>query len=194
MTASVYHEPVPSTPVASMTRAAMEAEIMWNGGGMGYGIARMAGIMMAAMDQPGPNKPDWPSVVAVSGPASKYSDDELRALVEFSRRQTRDYDRRWKWRRGANLVCIDKGEPNADGSTSWFRKRQSWDTGMMWSATLEHAMAIFDRDVGESLPVDVVLREANELARRGHGRYILAEQVGDVPAEVVRMWHGAWGK
>ncbi len=131
---------VSDTDIATMDRKDLIAELMWNSGGTGFGICTVGNQLMWALDQPGPNKPDLPSIVAVSGKADEYTDDELRELVAFSRKQTARYDEMFGIRRGANLICVGK-EP----SGSWLRKRLSWECGPMYSKTLAEAVAIFDR-------------------------------------------------
>lgn len=126
-----------------MSREELIRKIMWNSGGYGFGICSMASSMLWAMDQPGPGKPDLPSVVAVSGPPEKYTDAELERLVRFSEERTVDYDRMFNVRRGANLILIDK--ISAEGNC-WMRKRLSWEFGPMHSPTLEEAVTVFERN------------------------------------------------
>ena len=127
-----------------MSREELIAELVWNGGGCGFGICNVANAMTWAMDKPGKGKPDLKSIVVVRGPPEKYKDEELRELAAFSERVTADYDKRYIYRRGANLICIDKTE---DGR--WMRKRLTWEMGPMFSDTLQEAIAVMERKVGE---------------------------------------------
>jgi hypothetical protein len=101
--------------------------------------------MAWAMDSPGKGKPDLKSIVAVSGPPEKYTEEELKELVAFSKRMTADYDRMFIYRRGANMVCIDK---TPDGR--WMRKRLTWEIGAFYSDTLKEAIAVFERGMAAS--------------------------------------------
>lgn len=132
-----------------MTREAMIAKLMWNAedAGFGFGICSVGASMAWAMDAPGPNKPDLPSIVLIGGPPDKYTDDELAKLVAFSEQATADYDSRFRYRRGANLLCINKS-----GDGRWLRKRMTWEIGPMYSITLDHAIAVLARKVGEPYP------------------------------------------
>lgn len=127
-----------------MSKEELIARIMWNSGGCGFGISRIANIMSWAMDRPGEGKPDLKSIVVVSGPPEKYSDEELRELAAFSERATADYDRMGIYRRGANLICFDK----VDGR--WMRKRLTWEVGPFFSDTLKEAIAVLERGVTAS--------------------------------------------
>lgn len=129
-----------------MSREELIARLMWNSGGTGYGVCQVAGAMLWADDRPTPERPDWISVVAISGPPEKYTDEELQILVDFSEEATRRYDTRWHWRRGANLICIGKDPFSSSGPVSWMRKRMSWLYGPMYSATLLEALAVFTKD------------------------------------------------
>lgn len=124
-----------------MTREETIERLLWNDGGMGYGVCAVASSMMWAMSKP--KEPhgadDLKSIVAISGPPEKYTDAELATLVAFSDRRTADYDRMFKWRLGANLICIDKMDNGC-----WFRKRLSWQMGPMASETLDEAIAVFE--------------------------------------------------
>lgn len=114
--------------------------LQWNDGGMGHGICTVASSMMWAMSRPKEPRgaDDLKSVVAVSGPPAKYTDEELAALVEFSDERTAKYDAMFNWRLGANLICINK---LSDGA--WMRKRLSWESGPMMSPTLREALDVF---------------------------------------------------
>jgi hypothetical protein len=121
-----------------MNRKELESKIMWNGGGTGFGICRV-GNMMAWELQP-PAKPDLLSIVAVGLPKGKYTKEELTKICIFSERATKDYNTRNRYRRGANLICLDKRE---DGK--WLRKRMSWTMGGFFSDTLDEAIAVMER-------------------------------------------------
>lgn len=112
---------------------------MWSTGS-GFGVCAVGNAMMWALDRPTEDKPDWPSVVTVSGPSDKYTDAELETIIEFAKQQTAHYDEMFKYRRGANLVVIDK-----EGEGRWLRKRMSWYMGPMYSPTLSEALEIFKR-------------------------------------------------
>lgn len=90
------------------TREELIEKLEWNSGGYGFGICSFASSMMWSMDAPGPDKPDLKSIVAVSVPQDKYTDEELQKIVAFSERQTARYDQMFRWRRGANLILLDK--------------------------------------------------------------------------------------
>jgi len=124
----------------AMSREELIARLQWNSGGSGLGS--IAGIMSWAMDHPGEGKPDLKSIVAVSGPPEKYTDEELVELVAFSDKKTAEYDEMFRYRRGANLICIDK---TADGR--WMRKRLTWEMGPFFSDSLGEALTIFERRV-----------------------------------------------
>jgi hypothetical protein len=124
-------------PVEEMTRDQLIEEIMWNDGGYGFGIPSFGSRMLWALDTPGPDKPDLPSIVMVCSPTDKYTDDELRLLLAFSREKTAEYDRMFRIRRGANLVIFDK-PTYMNGK--WMRKRLTWEFGPMHSDTLEEAI------------------------------------------------------
>jgi hypothetical protein len=133
---------VPTTDPAAMSCEELLQELMWNTGGTGYGVCAFAGMMLAAMDHPEPNKPDWKSIVAVQGDprdAAIYTDEELRTLVSYSRANTARYDQMFSWRRGANLIFIWK--TTWENNTEWYVKRQSWETGPLRFSTLEEAVA-----------------------------------------------------
>lgn len=126
----------------SKVRKELEAALMWSTG-YGYGICSVGNMMMAALSHPDEKNPDWPSVVTVSSPPEKYTDDELRKLVEFSKERkerTERYDRMFNYRMGANLIVLDKMD-GQDGR--WLRKRQSWYMGPMFSQTLDEALEVF---------------------------------------------------
>ena len=81
------------------------------------------------------------SVVAVSWPPEKYTDEEIQKLYKFSVAETERYDKRVKTRVGANLIVFDKYE---DGQ--WLRKRLTWEIGEMTSETLNEAIEVFTKD------------------------------------------------
>lgn len=118
----------------------MIKQIEWNEGGMGFGLCAVASSLRWSLARP--NEPrgadDLKSVVAVSGPPSKYTDEELAALVEFSAERTAKYDEMFNWRLGANVICINKLD-----SGCWMRKRLSWEYGPMSSPTLQEALDVF---------------------------------------------------
>jgi hypothetical protein len=122
------------------TREELIARLVWNNGGMSYGVCSFAGMLISDLDRPGPGKPDLKSIVAVSSPPEKYTDEELQKLVAFSEEQTAAWDRISSCRRGANYILINKQDEN-----SWYRKRVSWDMGLMHSPTLDEALAVFTR-------------------------------------------------
>lgn len=121
-------------------RKALIERIMWNDGGTGFGICRVAGMMLHEMQKP---NPDWKSVVAVSGPPKKYTDAELEKIADFSDRHTAHYDQIFNVRAGANAICINKVNDSC-----WMRKRMSWEYGPMHSPTLDEAIAVFEREYG----------------------------------------------
>ena len=126
-----------------MSRQEMIAAMEWTApdSGMGFGVCAVGNMLMWAMDEPGPERPDLKSIVAVFGPPEQYDDQELRRLWAFSQRRTRDYDRMFRYRRGANLILIGK---RSWSNGAWIRKRMTWNRGPMSSPTLGEAMATFD--------------------------------------------------
>jgi hypothetical protein len=127
----------------TLDRQEMVDRLEWNHGGGGFGICREANSMMWAMERP--KEPhgadDLKSIVAVSAPADEYSDEELKKLVEFSERQTFEYDQRFRGRLGANVILIGKKFEE----TRWYRKRLSWESGPMYSDSLDEAIAVFEK-------------------------------------------------
>lgn len=121
-------------------RQEMIDKLQWNDGGMGHGICAVASSMMWAMSRPEHprGEDDLKSIVTVSGPPDKYTDEELAALVEFSDQRTAKYDKIFNYRLGANLICINKLDERA-----WMRKRLSWEYGPMISPTLQEALDTF---------------------------------------------------
>jgi len=124
----------------TQSREEMIGQLMWHDSG--DGIPTHAGLMLWAMDQPGPDKPDLQSIVSVKGPPEKYTNEELATLLEFSERATARYDEMFSCRRGANLILFDKPEY---WNGAWKRKRLTWDRGPMTSPTLEEAIAVMER-------------------------------------------------
>jgi hypothetical protein len=116
--------------------------LMWHEGGDGF-AGNIALSMAWALDQPGPERPDLQSIVSIKGPPEKYTDEELRTLLEFSQRRTSRYDEMFTVRRGANLILFDK--PEYLGGV-WKRKRLTWTHGPMTSPTLEEAIAAMERN------------------------------------------------
>jgi hypothetical protein len=127
-----------------LKREGLTKQLMWNSGGFGYGICEVAGMMIQEMMVPTKENPDWISVVAISGPPTKYTTEELKKLVEFSKKETARYDKLFRWRMGCNLIFINK-EDNYKGGHIWFRKRQTWQYGPYWSDTLDEAITVMSR-------------------------------------------------
>ncbi|MBI4120742.1 MAG: hypothetical protein HY457_00595 [Parcubacteria group bacterium] len=125
----------------SASRQKAIAKLMWNDGGYGLGICSVAAGMIWSMDRPGPGRPDLPSVVAVCGPDKKYTKRELEKLAVFAAKRTAAYDKMFGQRRGANLIIFDKTEWGR-----WMRKRLTWNSGPMYSPTLDEAVAVMDRN------------------------------------------------
>lgn len=65
-----------------MNRKELEAQIMWNGGGIGFGICSVAAAMLHEMDRPTPETPDLPSIVAIGLPKEKYTDDGAKFTLD----------------------------------------------------------------------------------------------------------------
>lgn len=130
-----------------MTRQEMIAKLLWNSGGDGFGILSFANAMLWAQDRPGPGKPDLPSIVAVGGSPDDYTDEELEKLVAFGERTTARYDKIFSVRRGANLILFRKP---LESHGSWMRKRLSWESGPMYSKTLDDAIAFMTEREGFS--------------------------------------------
>ncbi len=127
-----------------VSRQELIAKLEWNQGGTGFGICSFAMAAIWAEDRPGPDKPDLKSIVAVNGPPDKYTDEELAKIVAFAERKTAAYDQMYRWRRGANLILINKHDTGI--GTLWLRKRLSWDHGPMYSATLDEALEVMERN------------------------------------------------
>lgn len=126
-----------------MNREELESQLMWNGGGGGFGLCSVASSFAWALDTPGPDHPDLTSIVAIGEPKEKYTDDELKKLIEFAKFKTKDYDKMFRYRRGANLVIIDKWDRTISDKKPeyvWLRKRMSWEFGAMFSPTLDEAL------------------------------------------------------
>lgn len=126
-----------------MNREEMIEQLQWNSGGTGHGVCAVANSFLWSTSRPKHPRgdDDLKSIVAVSGPPDKYTDEELQKLVAFSERRTEDYDRRNGRRMGANLIYINKY-----GENKWLRKRMSWDIGSMFSDSLDEAITVFERD------------------------------------------------
>jgi len=127
----------------SLSRKEMIDKLLWNSGGYGFGICSSANSIMWAMDQPKPGKPDLKSVVAISGPPKKYTNEELKKILAFSERKTARYDEMYRFRRGANLILINK---ETDFRVRWMRKKLSWTQGPMYSETLDEALAVMEKN------------------------------------------------
>ena len=123
-----------------MNRQELIDRLQWNNGGTGYGICSVGNALLWAAQQPKEPRgaDDLKSVVAISEPADRYTDEELTALVAFSDEMTADYDRLFAWRLGANMICIAK-----TSDRQWMRKRMSWEYGPMASPTLQEALDVF---------------------------------------------------
>lgn len=124
-----------------MSRQELIDKLMWNDGGMGLGITSVATVFMLNSVTPKRKEDDWKSVVAISGPPEKYTDDELEKLVAFSDRRTARYDTIFNCRMGCNAICINKVADNR-----WMRKRMTWEIGPMFSDSLDAAVEIFEKD------------------------------------------------
>ncbi|MGE5392720.1 MAG: hypothetical protein ACM3NH_03175 [Candidatus Saccharibacteria bacterium] len=121
--------------VSALPREELVKRVLWNSGGMGFGICAMANSMAWGLDRPGPDNPDWISIVAVSGAQESYTDEELRKIADFAEKVTARYDRLFSCRRGANVYLLKKWD---DGT--WMRKRLTWTQGAMYSRTLDEAL------------------------------------------------------
>ena len=119
-----------------MTRKELIQRLSWNSGGMGYGVASIG--MQLAMRMSGKT---IPSIVVVSIPQDKYTDEELSKLVAFSEKMTEDFKRRFGGPLlGDNCICLEKMEG------CWMRKKLTWECGPMTSPTLDEALAVFDKE------------------------------------------------
>jgi len=114
-------------------------KLEWNSGSCGFEVCEFDSII-GEMDRPGPDRPDLKSIVAVSGPSDKYTDEELDKIFAFSERITACYDEMFCYRRGANLFLLDK-----EGNGLWMRKRLTWRTGHMHSKTLDEALVALEK-------------------------------------------------
>lgn len=124
--------------------------VMWldENSGVGMGICEFATSFVMAMAKPkqynndtGRYDDDWPSVVAVRGPESKYTKDELAKLYEFGARRTERYDEMFRWRLGCNLIIVDKFD---DGR--WAIKRQTWYHFSI-KETMQEVFDLFDKEM-----------------------------------------------
>lgn len=124
--------------------------VMWldECSGVGMGICEVATSFMMAMANPkqynretGRFDDDWPSVVAVAGSVSDYTDEELAEIERFGERRTARYDEMFRWRMGCNLIIIRK---LFDGR--WAIKRQTWYNFSI-NETMQEAFDLFDKDI-----------------------------------------------
>ncbi|MBI2124347.1 hypothetical protein HYT92_01010 [Candidatus Pacearchaeota archaeon] len=130
-------------------RKVAEAKVLWlkPDSGTGFGLCEVAGQLIWNMQKPRKFNPktgrfndDWASIVAVIGPKLKYFDWELEKIIPFAEKLTLEYDKRFRYRMGCNLIIFEKRE---DGR--WLRKRMSWTEGAMYSESLDDAIKIFMR-------------------------------------------------
>ena len=112
-------------------------QLMWNKSGCGFGICSVAGTFSWILNE---STKDLTSIVAISGNPDDYTTEELEKLVAFSKEMTEEYDKQWKSRQGANLICIGK-----IAEDYWLRKRLSWEIGSMYSKTIDDAIEIFKK-------------------------------------------------
>lgn len=124
-----------------MDRNELESQVLWTGGGYGFGIGD--GILAWGMQEPCHGEPDWPSVVSVHGDKALYTDEELATIVAYARDKTAQYDKMFRVRMGANIVIIGKEVYDwvDPPRTRWLRKRLTWQSGPMHSDTLDEAIA-----------------------------------------------------
>jgi hypothetical protein len=132
-----------------MNRQQMIDKLQWNDGG--YSGGGFESMMAWAMAEPRSREEDLKSIVAVTGPPDKYTDEELEKLVGVSDRITADYDTRWRIRVGANIWIVDKidltafrSETNPHLTYTWLRKKLTWERGLMHSDTLDEAIKIME--------------------------------------------------
>ena len=117
----------------TMTRQAMESRLTWNSGG--YSLSGMAGLTWGLIDGP-----DIPSTVAVSGPPSRYTDDELSKIVAFAEWQDARYDKLFRVKRGCNGILFDKLDWLSTRPVRWMVKKFTWESGYESHATLDDAI------------------------------------------------------
>ncbi len=111
------------------SRASLEARLLFSDGGYGMGVGGSLTWAFSAGEQP-----DIPSIVAITGPAEKYTDTELQTLADVSDALTAAYDERFTERRGANIWIVDKVDYNEE--RPWMVKRLTWNYGYPFHATL----------------------------------------------------------
>ena len=121
-----------------MNRQEMTEQLEWS---TGWGYPTFGQQASWDSDSPGPGKSDLKSVVSVTGPPDKYTDDELAQLVAFSQQRTTEYDAENRYRRGANVVIVDKSYW-ANGL--WMVKRLLWQRGYPWHSSLEGAIGYME--------------------------------------------------
>jgi len=117
----------------SESRESLEARLLFNSGGYSFGT----GGSLAWSFSSG-HAPDLPSVVAITGPAEKYTDTELQTLADVSDALTAAYDEQWTERRGANLWIVDKVD--YDTPRPWMVKRLTWEYGYPHHETLSQML------------------------------------------------------
>ena len=115
--------------VIGQSRQELLDSLEWNSGGHGFGIPAFAGAMLWASDRPTAERPDLKSIVAVCMPQEKYTDDELREICAFARLVTGNYDELFGYRRGCNMLIIEKYEGEFWKGNNWMIKRMSWEYG-----------------------------------------------------------------
>lgn len=113
-----------------MDRATLESRLLFNAGGYGMGVGGELAWAFSSGEQP-----DIPSIVAITGPAEKYTDTELQTLANVSEALTATYDAHFTARRGANLWIVDK-QTAFDTPRPWLVKRLTWRFGFPRHATL----------------------------------------------------------
>lgn len=121
-----------------LSRQEIIDKLEWNEGGFGF---EMFSVASSAMDEPRPGHPDLKSIIVVCGSPDKYTDEELRKILKFAERKTAAHDKTSRYRRGANLILIDK--PNWSPGR-WFFKRLTWRNGSI-ADSLDEAIAMMER-------------------------------------------------
>jgi len=116
--------------IAGMNREQLIEALMWIG---------PEGKIVRPRFRESLGKEDWPYNVGIEGDPAVYTDDELRQLLAFSEEMTAKYDQMFRYRRGCNLILLHR----YPGEEFWYRRRETWEYGYMWSSTLEDALDTF---------------------------------------------------
>ena len=124
-----------------MDRNEMVKKILWlsDRSGASFGVTSFAS--MAIWDE---SEEELKSVVAITGPSNKYSDEEIQKLYKFSVERTKKHDKICRSRIITDMIIFDKMSPDF-----WYRAKMDWNVGSLVSETLDDAIAFFTRKYDE---------------------------------------------